>query len=139
MQGIDRMRLRLDGAGELADLLEAGWDAFSLLVAACQDGQDRSAELFAAFAFAAAAATAGLRALAVAPSLPAGRGDGTGHGACGPPDLETAADGLASLAQILRDQLGSAAVQAHDPSDRQACEEGAAAAAQVYGLLARNL
>ena len=132
------MRRRLDAAGELADLLEAGWDAFSLLVAACQDCQDRSAELFAAFAFAAAAASAGLRALAVAPALPAGLSDGTGHGACVSPDLEAAADGLASLAQVLRDQLASAAVQAHDPSDRQACQESAAAAAQVCELLARD-
>jgi hypothetical protein len=138
MQEIDRMRRRLEVAGDLTDLLEASWDAFGLLMAGCRDCQDRSAELFAAFAFAAAAANAGLRAVAAAPSLPAGLGDGTGADSCVLADPEMAADGLASLAQALRGQLVSAAERARDPGDRQACQEAAEQAAQVCGLLARD-
>jgi hypothetical protein len=138
LQEIDRAWLRLEAAGELADLLAAGWDAFGLLMAGCRDCESQSAELFAAFAFAAAAANAGLRALAAAPSLPACLWEGTGADSCVLADPEMAADGLASLAQALRSRLVSAAVRARDPGDRQACQEAAEQAAQVCGLLARD-
>lgn len=138
MQEIDGIRLRLEAADGLAALLEVAWDAFSLMLAACQECEGQSAELFAAFAFAASAAATGRRVLVAAPSLPPRRGSGTGHEASVRPDLEEIGDGLASLARLLDLRLSSAAGQARGPGDRRACRDAAVESARICELLARE-
>jgi len=138
MHGIDGMRTRVEGAGQLAGLLEAAWDGFSLLAAACRECQQRAGGLSAAFAFAAAAAAQGRLILASAPSLPPGYRGETGCEGSVTADLDDVADGLAGLAGVLAAGLSSAARQAADPGDRDACEQAGAEAARVCGLLARD-
>ncbi len=136
MAEIDRMRARLETAGELTELLSAAWEAFSLLLAACCDCEERAAELFAAFAFASAAAAQGRLLIASAPSLPAGPGNPASYGGCAGADLEKTADGLAGLAGVLAARLSAEARPAHGLGDRAACQDAAAQATQIYELLA---
>jgi len=138
MREIEDIRLRLESAGELPELLEAAWDAFSLMLAVCQQCEGQSAELFAASAFAASAAATGRRMLAVAPSLPPGQGNGTGNEAIVRHDLDEIGDGLAGLAHLLSVRLSAAVDQAADPGDRQVCQDAAAEAARISELLARE-
>jgi hypothetical protein len=138
MQDIDGMRERVEAAGDLAGLLEAAWDGFGLLVAVCWECEERAGGLFAAFAFASAAAAEGRLILASAPSLTAGYCGQTDHGGSVTADLEDVADGLAGLAGLLAARLSSAASQATDPGDRDACGQAGAEAARVRGLLARD-
>jgi hypothetical protein len=134
MPEIDRMRARLQTAGELTELLPAAGEAFSLLLAACLECEERAAELSAAFAFASAAAAQGRLVIACAPSLPTGLGNQASYGGCVDLDLDKAADDLAGLAGVLRGRLSAAARQAHEPGDRAACQDAAAQAAQIYEL-----
>jgi hypothetical protein len=136
MPEMDRMRVRLETGGELADVLSAAWAAFSLLLAACCDCEERAPELSAAFAFASAAAAQGRLALASAPSLPADLGDPASYRGCAEADLEKTADGLAGLAGVLATRMSAAARLAHGADDRAACQEAAAQAAQIHELLA---
>jgi hypothetical protein len=138
MSEIEAIRQRLEAGGELPELLAVAWDAFGVLAAVCQECEDRSAALFAAFAFAAAAAAEGRFIIASAPSLPAGPGERASHVACSDPDLEKFTDSLASLARRLAERLSSAARQAPDPGDRDACELAASEAARVGEMLARD-
>lgn len=138
MPEIDSMQARLEAADELPELLGVAWDAFSVLVAACQDCEDRSAELFAAFAFAAAAAAEGQLIIASAPSLLVGPGERPSNGTCAEADLDKVADSLVGLARRLGERLSSAARQAPDPGDQDACELAAAEAARVCEILARD-
>ena len=138
MQDVDGMRARVEAAGELAGLLAAAWDGFGLLVAGCRECEERAGGLFAAFAFAAAAAAQGRLVLASAPSLDAGSRGEAGCGGSVSADLEVVADGLAGLAGLLAARLSSAARQAGDPGDRDACGQAGAEAARVCGLLARD-
>jgi hypothetical protein len=138
MREIDGIRLRLEAADGLAELLEVAWDAFSLMLAACQECESQSDELFAAFAFAASAAATGRRVLVAAPSLPPRRGNGTGHEAIVRPDLEEIGDGLAGLAHLLSVGLSAAASQAREPRDRRACQDAAAESVRICELLARE-
>jgi hypothetical protein len=138
VRDIDGMHARVEAAGELGGLLEAAWDGFSLLLSACRGCEERAGGLFAAFAFASAAAAQGRLILASAPSLAAGyRGEASCEGSVNA-DLEEVADGLAGLAGLLAARLSSAARQAADPGDREACWEAGAEAARVRGLLARD-
>jgi hypothetical protein len=105
-------------AADLAELLGAAWDAFSVLLAGCQDAEDRSAELFAAFAFAAAAAVQGRLIIDSAPSLPAGLRVVTSGVAAVNADPEQIADDLAGLAEALSVRLSAAARAAGDGGDR---------------------
>ena len=138
MPEIDRMRARLETGGELTDVLSAAWGAFSLLLAACCDCEERAAELSAAFAFASAAAAQGRLVLASAPSLPADLGDPASDSGCAEADLEKTADGLAGLAGVLATRLSAAARLARGAGDQAACQEAAAQAAQIHELLARD-
>jgi hypothetical protein len=136
MPEIENTQARLEAASDLPGLLAAAWDAFSLLLAACQDSEDRSTELFAAFAFAAAAAAEGRLAIDGAPSLPPTPGQNASGGASGEPDPDKLADALAGLADKLSQRLLSAAREAADPGDRDACQDAAAQAARVCEILA---
>jgi len=138
MREIDGIRSWLEAAAGLAELLEVAWDAFSLMLAACQECEGQSVELFAAFAFAASAAATGRRVLVAAPSLPPRQGNGTGHEAIVQHDVEEIGDGLAGLAHLLGVRLSAAVGQAPDPGDRRACQDAAAEAARICELLARE-
>ena len=138
MPEIDRMRARLEAGGELTDVLSAAWGAFSLLLAACCDCEERAAELSAAFAFASAAAVQGRLALASAPSLPADLGNRASDSGCAEADLEKTADALAGLAGVLVTRMSAAAGLARGAGDQAACQEAVAQAAQIYELLARD-
>jgi hypothetical protein len=136
MPELENTQARLEAASDLPGLLAVAWDAFSLLLAACQDSEGRSAELLAAFAFAAAAAAEGRLIIAGAPSLPAALGE-EANGAVGDePDLDKLADALASLAGMLGERLSTAGRESTDPGDRDACERAAAQAARVREILA---
>jgi hypothetical protein len=135
MPELESTQARLEAVDELPGLLAVAWDAFSLLLAACQDSESRSAELFAAFAFAAAAAAEGRLAIAGAPSLPPDPGQTASSGASSEPDLDKLADALAGLAGRLGERLLSAARESADPGDRDACEHAAAQAARVCETL----
>jgi len=136
MLEIENTQARLIAASDLPGLLAVAWDAFSLLVAGCQDGQDRSPELFAAFAFAAAAAAQGRLAIASAPPLPPTPGHRASSDVSGDADPNKLADTLSALAGMLGERLLSAAREAADPGDRDACEHAAAQTAQVCEILA---
>jgi hypothetical protein len=136
MPEIDRMRARLETSGQLTGLLSAAWEAFSLLLAACCDCEERSAELSAAFAFASAAAAQGRLILAAAPSPPAAPANPASNSGFAEADLEKTADGLAGLARVLATRLSAAARLAPGPGDQVACRDAAAQAAQIHELLA---
>jgi hypothetical protein len=130
------IQARLQSAGELAELLAAAWDAFDLMLAICQDCEERSTELFAAFAFAAAAAVQGRSILDFAPAPATTANMQTSAGAGVHADLDHVADSIADLAHALADHLLSATRLANDPGDRQVCEDAAAQAWRIYQLLA---
>jgi len=138
MTDIDKTLTRLDAAAGVSELLAAAWDAFSVLLAGCRDGEQRSAELSAAFAFAAAAAAEGRLLVDSAPSLPAGHGEVTSGVVCVNADPDMAADDLAGLALALGARMSVAAREAGDGGDREACGQAAAAAARIRELLARD-
>ena len=138
MHEIDTMQARVEAADGLAGTLAAGWDAFELLLVTCEQCEDRSDELFAAFSFAAAAAAEGRNILTDAPSLPPGPDAGTSQAPFVEADLEKIADALASLAGVLSSRLSSAGRQAHGTADQAACRDAAREARRIRELLARG-
>jgi hypothetical protein len=139
MPEIENTQARLEAASDMPGLLAVAWDAFSLLLAACQDSEDRSAELFAAFAFAAAAAAEGRLAIAGALSFPPDPNPKATSDVSGEPDPDELADALAGLADRLSERLLSAVGESADPGDRDACEHAAAQAARVCEILAPDM
>jgi hypothetical protein len=135
---LDIMRARVEAADLLAGTLAAGWEAFELLRETCEQCEDRSDELFAAFSFASAAAAEGRNILTDAPSLPPGPDAGTGCGSFVEADLEEIADALAGLAGVLSTRLSSASLQAHDAADQAACRDAAREAGRIHELLAQG-
>lgn len=135
MRQIARTRQRLEQADGLAEVLDASWAAFDLIVAVCEQCQPGSRDLFPAFAFAAAAAAESRTILASAPSLPPGP---VPAARCDEdePDMDAAADGLAGLAEALHGRLSQASAQADQEPDAVACAQAAYQAAHVHKLLA---
>lgn len=128
-------RQRLEQAAGLAEVLDASWAAFDLIVAVCERRQPGSGELFPALAFAAAAAAEGRTILASAPSLPSGPVPAV-HCDEDEPDIGAVADGLAGLAETLHDRLSRACAEAEVEPDVAACAQAAYQAAHVHKLLA---
>ena len=141
MREIEDIRARLEAAPPVADTpsdtLSVALDAFGVLLSCCRDSQDRSVELFPAFAFAATAAAEGRHVVLTAPSLP-DQGLVTSRAAGVQGDVEVIADALAGLAGALSAYLSAAARHARDPGDRAACHDAAEQAGQVQALLARD-
>jgi hypothetical protein len=130
---------RLRGGTTLADLLDAGFDAFEVIRLVARAGEDLAPDLFAAFMIAAGIAVEGRNALGNAPSLPP---------ATEPPPAPTVslaagvgqiADELAALAALLAQRLAEAGAQAVGEGDRAACQHATHAAADIHRLLARGL
>ena len=142
VQEIETLRARLEAlsldADSPVDTLSVALDAFEALLAASRASQDRSAALFAPFAFAAMAAAEGRSLLLTAPSLPQAHGPAAGHAACVQTDLDVAADALAGLAGALSERLWAAAHRARNPGDHAACRDAAREAARIHELLARD-
>lgn len=138
MHEIGTMQARVEAAEGLAGTLAAGWDAFELLLVTCEQCEDRSDELFAAFSFAAAAAAEGRNILTDAPSLPPGPDAGTSQAPFVEADLEKIADALASLGGVLSSRLSSAGRQARGTADQAPCRDAAREARRIHELLARG-
>jgi hypothetical protein len=136
---IERLKARLSGmpmAGHsLGPVLAAALDAFGVLQAACHDSEDRSVEMFAAFAFAALAASTGRLCVLTAPSLPAAHAGSASSDTTIQAGLDVVADTLASLARVLSMRLAAAGHGAQHPGDQAACREAAAEASRIYALL----
>lgn len=139
MKELDAIASRLRGGTALAELLDAGFDAFEVIRLVARACEDREPELFAAFMTAAGTAVEGRNALNDAPSLPPATGPpptvalsatvGAGH----------IADELAALAALLAQQLAEAATQTVLEGDRAACQHAANAATDIHRFLARDL
>lgn len=138
MDELDRSRLRLQQARGPAATMTAACDVFDAVAAACLSGGCGSHELYAAFAFAAEAAVQGRAILTPAVPGPVAADLPAGSLLAGVPDLEVFADTVADLAGVLRDSLDTAARQASDLADREACGGAAVQAAIVRGLLVRG-
>jgi hypothetical protein len=135
VRDIDVMRARLGAAGNLADILAVGWDAFDLVQAVADSCADRSPGMFAAFLFAAVSAVEGRDACGFAPSIPAGPGMPAEQAGPGPGDVDEVAGVLGGLVAVLGSKLQAAAGQADDPGDRRACEHAVQQAGQIRDLL----
>jgi hypothetical protein len=139
MNELDAIASRLRGATTLAELLDAGFDAFEVIRRVARAYEDLAPELFAAFMTAAGTAVEGRNALNDAPSLPP---------TTGPPPAPTVslavgadqlADELAELTALLTQRLAEASAQALGEGDRAACQRATHAAADIHRLLARGL
>jgi hypothetical protein len=139
MNELDAIASRLRGGTALAELLDAGFDAFEAIRMVARAGEDRAPELFAAFMTAAGTAVEGRNALYDAPSLPP---------ATSPPPAPTVsravsagqiADELAAFAALLAERLAEAVARAAGEDDRAACQHATYAAADIHRLLARGL
>lgn len=134
MRDIETIKVRLGTAEDLVDALAVAWDTFAFVQAIADGYADQAPGLFAAFILAAGAATSGRDMLGFAPSMPSSPGVPpvpVGSDAAGAHDL---ADELAALASALGARLQTAASQACDPEDRQACERAAREAGHIDDL-----
>ena len=142
MNRITDVRARLEAATGVPAILTAAYSAFDQLLLAIREHEERAESLLAAFVMAAASAADGRDALIAAPSLPLPLPRPT-HAASSageratPANIDDVADELADLSRILVTQLGHAAGQAIDPSDRLSCTDAALSAEAVRSLLAR--
>ena len=109
MNELDACTARVHSSATLAELLEAGFDAFEVIRLVARACEDWAPDLFAAFMTAAGTAVEGRNALNDAPSLPPAR--------AGPPPAPTVstetsadriADELAALAVLLARRLAEA-------------------------------
>jgi hypothetical protein len=137
MTCISSARDRLEQAGDLAEVLEAAYEAFEGMLSVIGPCEDPASGWFAAFVMAAASAADGRDAVAFAPSLPAHavrRAPAVGDQPCGasPGDV---ADAVAGLGQLAAHRLGEAARSAREAGDRAACQDAARCARDICGLL----
>jgi hypothetical protein len=139
MNELDACTARVHNRSTLAELLDAGFDAFEVIRLVARACEDWAPDLFAAFMTAAGAAVEGRNALNDAPSLPPAR--------TGPPPAPMVsaeaganriADELAALAALLAHRLAEASAQAVLAGDGAACQRAARTAVGIYRLLARD-
>ena len=135
MREIDALRMRLSAAESLPHTLAASWDTFELVLAVADAYADEAPDMFAAFMFAAAAAAEGRDTVGFAPSMPDSPGEPTPRAGTSRHNVGEIADELAGLMTAIGHRLETAASRAHNPSDRQACEQGARQAIRIRSLL----
>ena len=123
---------RLEGAGSVAEVLDAAYDAFEEVMAAIDGSAEPGGGLFTAYVMAAGRAADGRDAIAAAPSLPAARRPVSGECRGGKPDSAQ----LACLSRVIASRLAEYASLAAQAGDRTACRDGAHCAREVYALLA---
>lgn len=134
-------RVRLRAAGEVPAILTAAYGAFDQLLLVIREHEQQAEGLFAAFVMAAASAADGRDALTSAPSLPLPLPRPTASSRKpvslnGQVSIDTVADQLAGLSQVLADRLMLVTRQTPDPRDQAACDEAARSAVTVRALLA---
>jgi hypothetical protein len=138
MDEIRAARHRVESAGDLAGLLDAGWDALGLIASVCRACEKRADELFGAFMLASVAADEARLALASAPSMPSSPADLAGEEARVDGPVEAVADAVSDLAQVLASSFIAATAGPADPADQAACREAATAVSRVAVLLSRD-
>jgi hypothetical protein len=140
MTCINTIRQRVEGAGNLAALLDAAYDAFEQLISLTQEHAEPADGWFAALVFAGSEAAEGRDAVAPAPSLPARQLAGPRPEQAGVAcqSIAAVAGGMADMAGILAARLIQAAMSAPEPGDRTACWRGARCAQEIHVLLAGN-
>jgi hypothetical protein len=128
---------RLRDARSLPALLAASFDAFETIRVLARGSEDMVPSLFAAFMTAADAAVDGRQAITLAPSLSPASGvtPVTTPPAAGA-DIDTIADALAALGELLDERLAHAADRALLSGDRTACQEAAEAGRRIQQLMA---
>jgi hypothetical protein len=115
--------------------LASAFDEFEAIRELARLHENDSPDLFAAFLSVATSAANGRDAVGLAPSLPRG-------GRVWPeppsPSAETGAvaDAIADRASVLAARLDQAALAAETAGDSQACQDAAAIARQIAGLMA---
>ena len=137
MDDVEVIVARLRDARALPELLAASFEAFDAIRVAARGSEDLAPGLFAAFMTAADAAVDGTQALTIAPSLsltPAGTMIVAPHAAGA--DIDTVADALAALGELLDERLTHAADRAVLAGDRAACQEAAQAGRRIHQLMA---
>lgn len=136
MKELDAIASRLHGGTCLAELLDAGFDAFEVIRLVARACEDLAPELFAAFMTAAGAAVEGRNALSDAPSLPPATGPLPAVTVSATAGAGQIADELAALAALLTQRLAKAGAKAVGEGDRAACQHATYAAADIHRLLA---
>jgi hypothetical protein len=138
MDEIRTARRRVESAGDLAVLLDAGWDALGLIASVCRACEKRADELFGAFMLASVAADEALLALTSAPSMPSSPADPGGEETLVDGPVEAVADQVSDLARVLASSLTAAGTGPADPEDQAVCREAASAVSRVAVLLSRG-
>jgi 2-oxo-4-hydroxy-4-carboxy--5-ureidoimidazoline (OHCU) decarboxylase len=129
---------RLQHAAELADVLDAAYDAFEEMLQVIRAHEDPASELFAALLMAAASAADGRDAVAFAPSFPPYGGsvapavhDGLQAGE----SAETIAHAVAAVSRLLVARLTQAWESSTHPDDRAACADALRCAENICDLM----
>ena len=112
MNELDAIAVRLRGGTCLAELLDAGFDAFEVIRLVARASEDLAPELFAAFITTAGTAVEGRNALGGAPSLPTPTGRPPAITMSATVGAGQIADELAALAALLAQRLAEAGAQA---------------------------
>ena len=137
MHDVEVIVARLRDARALPELLAASFDAFEAIRGVAHGSEDLAPWLFAAFMTAADAAVDGTQAITIAPSLSL---TPTGTLIVAPSaagaDIDTIADALAALGELLDERLTRAADRALLSGDRAACQEAAEAGRRIHQLMA---
>jgi hypothetical protein len=133
---LDAIASRLRDDTALADLLDAGFDAFEVIRLVARAGEDLTSDLFAAFITTAGTAIEGRNALNDAPSLPPATAPPPAITMSATVGADRIADELAALAALLAQRLAEAGAQAVREGDRAACQHATRAAAGITRLLA---
>jgi hypothetical protein len=133
MTNLDTARDYVSRASDLVCLLNASYNAFTVMLEVIRQEQDRGGPLFPAFVMAGVPAANGRMALAGAPSLTIPTGELTRKRASDPsPTGEQAALAVAQLSEVLACRLDDAAVTAWSPGDRVACADAARHAWELH-------
>ena len=139
MRELHAIASRLHDVSTLAELLDAGFDAFEAIRVVARACEDRAPSLFAAFMTAAGTAVDGRNALNDAPSLPPPTGPAPVITVSATAGADHVADEIAALAALLAQHLAEAATKCVLEGDRAACQHAARAATDIHRLLARDL
>jgi len=137
MTTVSTIRDRVAGAGDLAEFLDAVYEAFEEMLAVASEHDEPGGDLFAAMVMASASAASGRDHLCHAPSLPPrplrpARGDGRAR----PESAAGAASWLGGVSRFLAGALMRAAKTAGEPGDQVACVLAAVSANGIAALMA---
>ena len=137
MTRIEAAQRRLQQASDLAEVLDAAYEAFEAMLSVIHRVQDPASGWFAAYVMAAASAANGRNAVALAPSLPH-RPLPAVHARQRPWPVEQperVAEVMAGLSHMVAGRLARAAADAPDIDDQIACGHAARSARDICGLL----